>query len=67
MRRQRRQGQSLAEYGLILALIAVVCIASLTSLGNNIKGGFLSLAASIGGAMAGGGGGAGGNSGGFGG
>ena len=30
------EGQGLAEYGLILALIAVVCIAGLTLLGSNI-------------------------------
>ncbi|MEO6398700.1 MAG: Flp family type IVb pilin [Tepidiformaceae bacterium] len=31
------EGQGLAEYGLILALIAVVCIAGLTILGGNIN------------------------------
>jgi len=32
------EGQGLAEYGLILALIAVVAIAALTALGNGIVG-----------------------------
>ncbi len=38
-------GQGLAEYGLILALIAVVCVAGLTSLGQGIAStaGFTSL------------------------
>lgn len=35
---QEEEGQALAEYGLILALIAVVCIAALTLLGGAIKG-----------------------------
>ncbi|HEY9686665.1 MAG TPA: Flp family type IVb pilin [Coleofasciculaceae cyanobacterium] len=35
--RKKQKGQSLAEYGLILALIAVVCIAALTLMGNNIR------------------------------
>ncbi len=30
------EGQGLAEYGLILALIAVVCIAALTTLGGDL-------------------------------
>ncbi|MBE0609905.1 MAG: Flp family type IVb pilin [Dehalococcoidia bacterium] len=33
---QDEEGQGLAEYGLILALIAVVCIAALGILGGNI-------------------------------
>jgi pilus assembly protein Flp/PilA len=32
------EGQGMAEYGLILALIAVVCILAFTSLGEGIKG-----------------------------
>lgn len=33
----RHKGQSLAEYGLILALIACFCIAALTFLGQEIS------------------------------
>ena len=51
--RKKTKGQSLAEYGLILALIAVICITALTTLGTNIRGGLQSLAGSIGGAMGG--------------
>jgi pilus assembly protein Flp/PilA len=43
----REEGQGLAEYGLILALIAVVCIAALTLLGTNIAGALNSVAGSI--------------------
>ena len=35
---RREEGQGLAEYGLILALIAVVCVAALTGLATAIKG-----------------------------
>jgi pilus assembly protein Flp/PilA len=35
---QREEGQALAEYGLILALIAVVAIAALTALGLAVSG-----------------------------
>lgn len=35
---EREDGQALAEYGLILALIAVACIAFLTALGLAIAG-----------------------------
>jgi len=34
---QDEEGQGLAEYGLILALIAVVCIAALTLLGTKVS------------------------------
>jgi len=37
-RYQREDGQALAEYGLLLALIAVVCIVALTTLGLAIAG-----------------------------
>ncbi len=33
-------GQGMAEYGLILALIAVVCVAALTALGNGLDAKF---------------------------
>jgi pilus assembly protein Flp/PilA len=35
---EREDGQALAEYGLLLALIAVVCILALTALGLAISG-----------------------------
>ena len=41
------EGQGLAEYGLILALIAVVCIAAVRLLGVNISGALNNLANSI--------------------
>ena len=34
--KHREEGQGLAEYGLILALIAVACIVALTALGGGI-------------------------------
>lgn len=43
----REEGQGLAEYGLILALVAVACIAAVTLLGGNIAGVLTRLAGSI--------------------
>jgi pilus assembly protein Flp/PilA len=43
------EGQGLAEYGLILALIAVMCIGALTAL----QGGISSQLSSLGGTIAG--------------
>lgn len=40
-------GQGMVEYGLILALIAVACIAALTTLGGNIRTLFEGLASKI--------------------
>ena len=41
------EGQGLAEYGLILALIAVICIAGLTVLGGDINALLTKLGGSI--------------------
>ena len=35
---KEEEGASLVEYGLLVGLIAVVCIAALTTLGNGISG-----------------------------
>jgi pilus assembly protein Flp/PilA len=47
------KGQSLAEYGLILALIAVFCIVSLTGLGQALANGLTTIANAIQGAIGG--------------
>jgi pilus assembly protein Flp/PilA len=39
-----QKGQTMAEYGLILALVAVVVITAITLLGTNIKAFFTTLA-----------------------
>ena len=41
---EEQKGQTMAEYGLILALVAVVVITAVTLLGNNITTFFTSLA-----------------------
>jgi len=46
-RYQREDGQALAEYGLLLALIAVVCILALTALGLAIAGTLSKITGSI--------------------
>lgn len=43
----REEGQDLAEYGLVLALIAVVAIAALTLLGGNLSAILASVAGAI--------------------
>ena len=40
-------GQGLAEYGLILGLIAVVCIVAVSLLGGNIAGALSNVGANI--------------------
>ena len=44
------KGASLVEYALLVALIAVVCIAAITLLGNNASTKFSQVGGSIGGA-----------------
>ncbi len=44
---QGENGQALAEYGLLLALIAVVCIAVLTLLGLAVQGTLSSVTAAL--------------------
>jgi pilus assembly protein Flp/PilA len=44
---RKEEGASLVEYGLLLALIAVVCIGAISSLGTAIKGMFTGLASSV--------------------
>ncbi len=44
---QDEEGQGLAEYGLILALIAVVCIVALRALGTSLSGVLNQVAGSI--------------------
>lgn len=40
-------GQDLAEYGLLAALIAVVCIAAVTALGNSLIGVWVSITSAL--------------------
>jgi len=47
VRFQRQDGQALAEYGLLLALIAVVCILALTALGIAIRGKLFSVVGAL--------------------
>jgi pilus assembly protein Flp/PilA len=44
---QDEEGQGLAEYGLILALVAIACIVALTALGGSISGALNRVAGSI--------------------
>ena len=48
--KSREDGQALVEYGLILALVAVVCIAALQALGTNVAGQLQAIATAIAGA-----------------
>ena len=44
---KQEEGQALAEYGLILALIAVICIGALTLLGGNVSTTLNNIAAQL--------------------
>jgi pilus assembly protein Flp/PilA len=43
----REQGATMVEYGLMVALIAVVCLLAVTALGVNINGVFTQIAAAV--------------------
>ena len=43
------RGAAMVEYGLLLALIAVIAIAALTVLGNNVSSKFSSVGSAVGG------------------
>jgi pilus assembly protein Flp/PilA len=45
--RKSKKGQSLAEYGLILALISIVCIGIMTLMGGNLRRVFTELNTAI--------------------
>jgi len=44
----KEDGPTAVEYAVMLALIIVVCIAAITTLGNNAKGTFTSVGTTIG-------------------
>jgi pilus assembly protein Flp/PilA len=44
---REEEGASLAEYGLLLALIAIACIVSIVALGSSVSTMFSNVAASI--------------------
>ncbi|MDH3300501.1 MAG: Flp family type IVb pilin [Acidimicrobiia bacterium] len=44
---KNEKGAALAEYGLLVALIAVVCIGAITLLGGNIAAAFNNIAGAI--------------------
>lgn len=44
---KREEGQAMAEYGLLIALIAVVCIAAVTAIGTGVAGKFDSVVSSL--------------------
>jgi pilus assembly protein Flp/PilA len=41
------EGATMVEYGLMVALIAVVCLAAVTLLGTSVKGVFTQIAAAV--------------------
>jgi pilus assembly protein Flp/PilA len=45
--RDREEGQTMAEYGIILALIAVVCVAAVGLLGGRVNAAFDTIRASF--------------------
>ena len=45
--RQDEEGAALVEYGMLVGLIAVICVAAITVLGTEISGAFSLIAASL--------------------
>jgi pilus assembly protein Flp/PilA len=43
----REEGASIVEYGILLALIALVCVAAISLIGSSLSSVFASLAASM--------------------
>jgi len=50
-RRDSEDGQAMVEYGLILALVSVVAIGILATVGTDVKAVFQSIATSLGAAL----------------
>jgi len=46
-RMQSEEGAALAEYGLLVALIAAVCIVAVTAVGTSVSGVFTTIAGAI--------------------
>jgi pilus assembly protein Flp/PilA len=44
---RREEGQTMAEYGLLIALVAIVVIVSVTLLGTNLNTAFNSIATKV--------------------
>lgn len=44
---RREEGATMVEYGLMVALIAIVCIAAVTLLGTNVRDLFNQIAAAL--------------------
>jgi len=51
---REEEGASLVEYALLVALIALLCLAALTAMGGSIRDAFQAIADAIGGALGGG-------------
>ncbi|MEB3205197.1 MAG: Flp family type IVb pilin [Candidatus Sericytochromatia bacterium] len=51
---EEEEGQALTEYGLILGLIAVVCVGALSLMGTNVNNMLKSIASTLGNTGAGG-------------
>ena len=50
---QEEEGVTMVEYGLIAALIAIVCILAITGLGTNLNTAFVTICNAIAGAVGG--------------